>query len=367
MILKKLRLRNFRNYDLAVFEFNEGINCIIGKNAQGKTNLLESIYYLSTTRSHRSNDEKDLIKNGCDFFGLDAVLLKKGRNVELTCNTAHNGKNLFLYRNPVKKVSDFIGECNAVLFCPDDMNLFSAQPRIRRRFMDIELGKISKSYMQTLNQYQKLLKERNALLKQNKFSLELMAVLNDQMASLQCIILHQRYQFMKDLLLISKDFYQKLAEDDTDLSLDYQTCVDLECDEKTMKQAFLKRYEETFERDCLLKTTGIGIHKDDFTIMVNGKDAAVYASQGQKRTILLSLKIGIIKMIQQIIKDEPILLLDDVFSELDLFRKQKLMELLPENVQIFISATEIEKTNFNRNVTLFTIESGKIQNVARRI
>ena len=362
MILTKLRLRNFRNYDDCIFHFQKGINCILGKNAQGKTNLLESIYYLSTTRSHRSSDDSDLIRKDADYFGIDAVLEKKEQKEELRVSVSASGKNLYIYRNPVHRVSDFIGECNAVMFCPDDMILFNAQPKIRRRFMDIELGKLSKSYMSKLNDYSKLLKERNAVLKREQFSEEYMSVLNERMAELQVIILRQRVKFMSDLLKISEGFYHELSGDETQLELKYMSCVDPALSDDEMRQGFMAKYQEAYERARFMQSTAYGIHKDDFTILINGKDAADYASQGQKRTILLAMKVGIVLMINTIKNDTPILLLDDVFSELDQYRRSKLLDLLPKEIQIFISATDLMNSLNDRMVNFYTIENGKLKN-----
>ena len=153
MILSRLHLVHYRNYFNHSFEFCKGINYVVGKNAQGKTNLLESIYYCSTTKTHRNVDDECLIMDGYDSFRIDAVLMKKDRKVDLTAVFNKSGKHLYLYRNPVKKVSDFIGFVNAVIFSPNDMNLFSSQPKVRRKFMDIELSKCSKTYMFTLNEY----------------------------------------------------------------------------------------------------------------------------------------------------------------------------------------------------------------------
>ena len=363
MNLKQIRLKHFRNYSDITVEFHSGINYLLGKNAQGKTNLLESIFYLSTTKTHRGSDDMDLIQTGYDYFGIDALLEKKGRMIEMRSHVNKNGKNLYLYRNPIKKVSDFIGECNAVLFCPDDMGLFGAQPRYRRRFVDLELGKLSKSYMSKLNEYYRLLKERNAALKSGSIPHEYFITLNEKMADLQCVILKQRVKFMDDLIQVSSEFYKNLANDESELKVDYHSSININQDVGEMRTDLLKKYDDTFEKDKMFKSTSIGIHKDDFVILMNGKDTSDYASQGQKRTVLLSLKIGIVLMIHKIIKDYPILLLDDVFSELDSVRRGKLLELLPNEVQIFISATDLVEDIQDRKVHLFMIENGQIKNL----
>lgn len=358
MILQKLHLVHYRNYENHTFEFCNGINYIVGKNAQGKTNLLESIYYCSTTKTHRNVEDVCCITEGYDSFKIDALLLKKNRKVDLTAIYSKSGKNLYLYRNPVKRVSDFIGFMNAVIFSPNDMNLFSAQPKVRRRFMDIELSKCSKTYMGKLNEFYRVLKQRNAYLKMDKVDETYLCILDEKCAELESILLMQRYKFLRDLSEISNEFYKCLSKDNTEILIEYKTFVKIDEPDK-MKNEILKVYRENRQRDLFLKTTDKGIHKDDFVLMMNGKNAEEYASQGQKRTILLALKVGIVKLIEKIIQDEPILLLDDVFSELDETRRRTLLELLPKELQIFISTTEMIDENFDRPIQTILIEDGK--------
>lgn len=357
MILERLSLVQFRNYENEAFQFYPGINLITGLNAQGKTNLLESIYYLSTTRSHRISDDIALIEKDKNFFRIEAVLNKRKRKIDIACICSKNGKNLFLYRNPVKKVSQYVGFLNAVLFSPDDMNLFTAAPRVRRRFMDLELGKCSKSYLKTCSDYERLLKNRNAHLKQDKIDETYLKVLNEQMADLQVIIMQQRLRFMQDLMQQSNDFYHELSDDQSELSFKYVSFTDPEDPE--LRNMILKAYDETLERDKTFHSTEKGVHRDDFILMMNGQSASEVASQGQKRTILLAIKIGLVRMIEKIIQDEPILLLDDVFSELDDKRKKALLKLLPENIQIFITTADRIQLNTNRSIHMIEIENGR--------
>lgn len=340
MIIKKLKLRSYRNYEQMQTEFEQGIHLITGRNGQGKTNLLESIFYLSTTRSHRTSDDQDLIKEDKDAFMMDALICKNEKKMDFKINVNEKGKNLFIYHTPIKKVSDFIGEFNAVMFCPDDMTLFNASPKIRRRFIDMELGKISKLYMKTLNLAQKLLRERNSYLKQNEIDKNYISVLTSQLIEQEIIIVRQRYKFLEDLLKHCDPFYEELSKDDTKLSYDYISCIPYDEDIDIMRQQLALKYEKSLERDLFLKQTTVGTHKEDFMFKVNDKEIASYASQGQKRCVLLSMKIGIVYLIYDLIHDYPVLLLDDVFSELDEIRREKLLVSLPPEVQIFISTTE---------------------------
>ena len=364
MKLSEIRLHNFRNYEDMYAQFGDGIHVIAGKNAQGKTNLLEALLYLSTTRSHRSNTDKDLIRNACDAFFIRAKVRKDKKQEELTITVNEKGKNLFLYQTPVRKVSDFIGTFNAVMFCPDDMSLFHDSPRVRRRFVDMELSKVSKTYVSTLYIAQKLLKERNVYLKQEVIDRDYLEVLTKSLIEQEAIIISQRFLFLQKLIEKCQVFYHELSNDQTTFSVIYQSCVPYVDDIDALKQALLTKYQKLYDRELSLKQTITGIHKEDFTFVIDGKELATYASQGQKRSVLLALKIGMVYMIHDMIHEYPVLLLDDVFSELDAYRREKLLMSLPKEVQIFISTTdssEALKIKQIRQVTLWQVVQGKLQ------
>lgn len=364
MRLESLRLHDFRNYADVNVSFTDGIHILTGKNAQGKTNLLESILYLSTTRSHRTSEDKDLIKEGEQAFFIKALIAKEQKTEEIRVTVNEKGKNLFIYQNPVNRVSDFIGEFNSVMFCPDDMNLFQASPRVRRRFVDMELSKISKKYVSTLYVATRLLKERNAYLKQEQVDRSYLEVLTSQLVDASVVIMKQRHFFLEELLDKCRTFYRQLSNDDTDITVRYLSCVPFSDSEEALKEALLKKYQKHQDRDLLLKQTTAGIHKEDFIFEMNGHELVSFASQGQKRSVLLALKIGMIHMIHEIIQEYPVLLLDDVFSELDSYRKQELLKSLPKEVQIFISTTdfvEMVDMKSDRRVTLWNVSNGTIE------
>lgn len=362
MILEKLAMRNFRNYERADIVFGPGIHLLTGRNAQGKTNLLEAIAYLSTTRSHRTSEDRDLIQEGKEAFVLRSSIRKQRNAIELRIALNEQGKNLYLYQTPIKRVSEFIGEFNAVLFCPDDMTLFQASPRVRRRFIDMELSKLSKSYTRVLNEAGKLLRERNAYLKQEQIDDAYLDVLTNQLIAKEVIIMRQRQHFLQDLLHNCESFYESLSQDGTKLSFVYQSCVAYCEEEKQLYQRLYERYQKHKERDRYLKQTTIGIHKEDFMLQINGRELSSYASQGQKRSVLLSMKIGIVYMIHSLIQDYPVLLLDDVFSELDEDRREKLLTSLPDEVQIFISTADLQEIPVveNKNYIVWKIHHGMI-------
>lgn len=365
MILTSLTLKNFRNYTEAQLSLDQGIHLITGKNAQGKTNLLEAVYYLSTTRSHRTNDDRDLIKQGETFSLLTGRIGKQGKQVDLRIALSSQGKNLFRYRTPMKKVSDFIGELNAILFCPDDMALFQASPRVRRRFIDIELSKISKSYTRVLNEAGRLLKERNACLKQHPVDLTYLDILSERLIDQQVIIIKQRQRFLQDLLKRSQAFYEKMASDQTRLSFIYQCCVPYWENEAELKALLKEKYEKNRERDLLYQQTTVGIHKEDVLFLIDDQELRNYASQGQKRSVLLAMKIGLVMMVHDLMQEYPILLLDDVFSELDAYRQRMLLQELPKDVQILITTTDSGELPLatQRDVHIWQVDAGKIKQV----
>lgn len=362
MIITQLKIKNFRNYENCILNLDKGIHFIVGKNGQGKTNLLESIYYLSCTRSHRTMNQSDLIRKESPFFMLEAMIEKKGRKENIRCVVNEKGKNLYFYQTPVKKVSDFIGTLNAVMFDPSDMFLFESSPKNRRFFIDLELGKISRSYTGTLNTYYHLLKERNTCLKMENINFDYLSVLENQMIESQVTIIEQRQKFVNDIINNSTYFYQKLSNDDTKISCIYQSFVPLD-DKKTMIDAMKQRYKKNKERDLLYKTSNGGIHRDDFIFLLNGEEISSFASQGQKRSVLLSLKLGIAKTIFLLTKSFPILLFDDVFSELDENRRNRLLLLLNEEIkenQVFISSTDKIKLN-KKSIHYWIVNDGNIK------
>ena len=360
MMITKLHIRNFRNYQNVDLSFDSGVQMILGKNAQGKTNLLEAILYLSTTRSHRSNDNRDLIRYGEELFIIEGEVARSRQKIKLKAIGESGKKHLMIYQETVAKVSQFIGECNVILFCPDDLMLFQAAPKVRRRFIDMELSKMSKVYTQTLLQANKLLKERNQFLKQNQTDDIFLGVLDEQLAEKEVTIMEQRKAFLAKLIEFAQPFYRELSDDDTMLSCAYHTFVS-ECDKESRKQAILEKRKKCRERDYMLKQTTIGCHKDDVTFYLNDHPIEEYASQGQKRCVLLAMKIGLVHMIYELTKEYPILLLDDVFSELDQERRKRLLKALPKEVQIFISATDLDVIDLEgRSFQVWKVHNGTI-------
>lgn len=357
MNIQKLKLSHFRNYEAASFSFDvENIHVLYGRNAQGKTNILESIYFLSHLRSFRTSKTSALTQHNQPAGIIEALLDSNGRKEELKVVLNENKKSLYRYGSPVATFSSFVGIVNAILFCPDDLTLFSRQPKDRRQFMDMELVKLSKKYTTTLSHYQKVLKDRNAALKAWPQNRVLIETYTSQLIDDQLILIAQRSRFVEELEKHAAAILPGFTEEEELLKLHYRTFVD---PHKDLRSQMEQLYKESLERDMKMKTTMYGVHKDDLEFQLNERILNQTASQGQKRSVLLSVKIALCEMIHEKTGQYPILLLDDVFSELDPGRRQQLIALLPESMQIFITTAEpLDPKWFDRPAKFYTVDNG---------
>ena len=359
MYIESLKLKRFRNYSNQMFELKNGMNLILGDNGIGKTNLLESIYLLSTTRSHRNDDEKDMISFNEEFASVEGIVVNKNGRDKLDIILHKKGKTLSVNNILVKKNSQFIGKINAVLFSPSEMNLFDDSPRERRRLIDMEIGKLSTSYMNNLSNYLKCLKERNAYLKQGNDK-TVLETYTEMIYKPHINIIREKIAFINSLNLYLTYFYNEISGSDNELKMVYQSFIEETKDEKIMLDQIDKTYERMMERDILLKQTNIGIHREDYQFYLNKLDVSKYCSQGQKRMVILALKLSLVQIIYQIKREYPILLLDDVFSELDSNHRSCLLRLLPNSIQTIITTTDLREVNSIRpqDVNIINIKKG---------
>jgi len=363
MYIEAVRLRNFRNYTNQIVQFKNGMNVLLGENGEGKTNLLESIYLLSTTRSHRNDDDRELIKFDTDMASVEGILRNSTGGEKLTAVIHPNGKTLMINNQPVKKTSDFIGRVNAVIFSPKDMDLFEGSPKVRRRLVDMELGKLSVSYMFNLSEYLKSLKERNTYLKKGKDPV-MLETFTDMLYQPQIQIIKERAQFVRSLNAYLTYFYDQISGTDTKLMMVYRSFVQERNNEVVMLEQIKQAYKNIEERDIALGQTNIGIHREDFEFYLDGKNVEKYSSQGQKRMVILALKLAIVQIIFQFKREYPIVLLDDVFSELDSKRRVSLMRLLPNSIQTIITTTDGREVGLlrNQNANVVFISKGTVVN-----
>ncbi|WP_294729872.1 DNA replication/repair protein RecF [uncultured Faecalibaculum sp.] len=344
MNLLELRLHQFRSYHQAAFHFDPGtIHILEGANAQGKTNVIEAISYVSNLRSFRTRNVRDLIEHSASGFSIDAICESQGRRENLRIHHEDGKKKLFRYGNPVPSFSQFVGTLNAVLFSPDDMMFFTGAPALRRRFLDTELVKLSSAYTEALRSCQKLLKERNALLKRRQFDQLLLDTYTDGLIAQQQTVVQQRQRFVMHLNRKLKKLYPVFSKGEETLEIQYKTFADPEKDTGRQMKII---YEKNLDRDRRFGATGDGIHKDDLVFLLDGYPMPAVSSQGQKRSALLALKLALCAIIKEKTGQYPVFLLDDVFSELDPDRRQKLIDLLPEDMQVFITAAEPVQADF---------------------
>ena len=343
MIIKSLELANFRNYEELNISFDKGTNILYGDNAQGKTNILEAIYVSATTKSHKGSKDKEIINFDKEEAHIRTYLEKENVETRVDMHLRKNkSKGIAIDGQKIKKAADLMGLLNVVFFSPEDLSIIKDGPAERRRFADMELCQLDSFYLYNLNHYNKIIGQRNKLLKDMYFQPELKETLNiwdSQLVSFGSKIIERREQFVKQLGDIIFDIHKKLSGGKEELVIAYEPDVSIEDFEKQMK------YNQ--DKDIRLKQTTTGPHRDDFSFVVNGVDIRKYGSQGQQRTAALSLKLSEIELVKKISKDTPVLLLDDVLSELDSNRQNNLLNSIG-NIQTIITCTGLDEFINNR-------------------
>lgn len=369
MRLKEITLRHFRNYEEMSLPFSDGINVFLGENAQGKTNLMEAIYALSLARSHRTANEREMIQWQQDEAFISGVVEKRNARYPLELRFTKKGKKAKVNHLEQKKLSQFVGTLNVVLFAPEDLELVKGSPSNRRRFLDMELGQISPVYLHELVQYQRLLKQRNLYLKQlllgKARDLIYLEVLTEQLAIAGANIILFRRDFVRQLEGWAAPIHRQISTEKEELTISYRTFRTLEDDleKDDLYLLIMEEYARVKERERELGQTIFGPHRDDLMFRVNGKNVQTYGSQGQQRTTVLSLKLAEIECMQEVLGEYPILLLDDVLSELDDERQTHLLKTIEKKVQTFLTTTSLDGIKRNKidEPTIFHVTAGKVE------
>lgn len=352
MKITKVKLINFRNYKNQIVNFKDGINVLLGKNAQGKTNLIEAIYFSCIGKSPRTNKENDLILWEEENAKIEVEVEKKEgtKKIEVYLNKKDK-KKIKINDINILKIADLIGTLNCVFFSPDELKLIKESPQDRRRFMDIDLSQLSKNYFYLINKYNKILAQRNKLLKETKdinVLKETISIWDAQLALTGSKIIIRRIRFLNALKIYAKKVHLELTSNNEKLELSYNGITGK--DEAEIESLLLKEYNKNVNKDFKLGFTSVGPHRDDIKVVANGIDLRNFGSQGQQRTAALSLKLAELEIFASERGEYPILLLDDVLSELDETRKQKLLNKTKE-IQTIITTTEFNnkiKTNILR-------------------
>ncbi|MCT1577201.1 DNA replication/repair protein RecF [Oceanobacillus kimchii] len=368
MHIEKLELTNYRNYDQLEIAFDDQINVIIGENAQGKTNLMEAIYVLSFARSHRTPREKELIQWDKDYAKIEGRITKRNQSVPLQISITSKGKKAKVNHLEQHRLSDYIGSVNVVMFAPEDLTIVKGAPQIRRRFMDMELGQIQPTYIYHLAQYQKVLKQRNHLLKQLQrkpnSDTTMLEVLTDQLIEHASILLERRFIYLELLRKWAEPIHRGISRELEQLEIQYSPTIEVseEANKEKIGNIYQMKFSDVKQKEIERGTTLVGPHRDDLIFYVNGKDVQTYGSQGQQRTTALSIKLAEIELIYQEVGEYPILLLDDVLSELDDYRQSHLLNTIQGKVQTFVSTTSVEGIHHEtlQQAELFRVTNGVV-------
>ena len=361
MIIKNIKLVNYRNYNSLNLDFNDKINIIIGNNAQGKTNILESIYVLALTKSYDKAVDKNLIMFNEKFLKINGLvnINSYNKNFEVLINESY--KKVKINNNEINKMRDYISKINVILFTPDDINIFKDSPGSRRRLLNIELSQIFSEYVDIYNKYNVILKQRNEYLKSNNINKLYLDIINEKFVDLAISIIEYRVNYIKEVNSYIKDIFYDITNIN-DLEIKYITNIEFNEDKEVMKDKFLSKLNDSYEREKLYGNSLYGPHRDDFSFFLTNKDLSIYGSQGQLRCAMISYKLSELEIFNKYKKEYPILLLDDVFSELDLNKRNNIIKYLKDDIQTIITTTDIDMIDKQivSKAKIITIDNGKV-------
>lgn len=369
MNIEKIELKNFRNYKDLKISFDEGVNLILGDNAQGKTNLIEAIYISSMGKSFRTRNDRELINFDENSSFLRINSQKDDINIEIEVELEKKGnkssqKRIKKDKKQLSKTSELIKNILIVVFSPEDLKLVKDEPEKRRRFLDREICQISPLYYENYSNYKRALKQRNNYLKEERINEELLDIWDEQLTTFGSKMMIIRRDFVKKLSGISREIHLGITKNEEEIEIVYEPDIPIKDNELEQKEEFYNRLIEKRKKDIENRTTSVGPHRDDIGFFVNGIDMRSFGSQGQQRTCALSLKLAELSLIKEETGEEAILILDDVMSELDSKRQEFLIKTLEKN-QLFITATDIDEKILEKleNVTIYSVKKGEVEKV----
>ncbi len=360
MQISKIKLTNFRNYVNQTFKFSENKNIIIGNNGVGKTNIVEAIYYLSLTKSFRNNMDKVLINKNSEFFTIEGTIKDKITNdYKITYNNSK--KKVFINKNQIRKFSDYISKINVICYSSEDLKLIKDSPSVHRQLINMEISQIDNNYLKKLSIYNKILKQRNAYLKKlnvnNVYNKEFLYVLTEKLIEYGLIINKTRKKFIDKINEYLNDYYFSITKK-KGLNLRYISDFN-----NLTKEELKNKYNKCLSKDVNYGNTSLGIHLDDFIFYINDTIAKDFLSEGQQKNAIISFKLSEIKLIREEKNIKPILILDDLFGELDSDKISKIFTHLKQDMQIFITTTDLNKLDKKilNGSKIFNINNEKIK------
>lgn len=361
MYIKRLQMLNYRNYKSLNITLGKNVNVFMGDNAQGKTNILEAIYYCAFAKSHRTSKDRELINWNSDSAYVSLLVGKDRLDKNIDINILKDGKKAIkINKIKVSKIGELFGNFNVVMFSPEDLKIIKDSPGVRRKFIDMELCQLNSKYYYNLVQYNKVLNERNVVLKNRKLDSEILDIYDIQLANFGYHIIIERLKYINKLNFYGKNIHKDISSGKENVEFKYiSTIKDLE----DIENSFYELLRRNRKKDIEKGTTSIGPHRDDFIVLINDVDTKSFGSQGQQRSAVLTIKFSSLKIIKEMTSEYPVLLLDDVLSELDFNRKRYILSTIGE-IQTIITCTGIEDlTNYLDNSSrVFKVKEGEILN-----
>lgn len=366
MILTKINLVNFRNYDKCNIKLNDKVNIFIGNNAQGKTNILESVYVLALTKSYRTNYDDILKKKGSDSYKIkgDIKIGKYFKNLSIL--VSNNEKKVFINETNIKRISDYVSNFNVILFSPEDVETIKGSPSLRRELLNIEISQLYQQYIKNYNEYNKILKMRNDYLKliytNSICDYRYLDVLTDNLVDRAAYIYKERIDFIKQINSSIDIIYKNLTSKDN-LKIVYDSNIDIvDKSIEDIKILLSEKYKNNRNKEVVAGMTLYGPHRDDYRFLINDNDIKTFGSQGQQKMAMIAFKLAEIPIFEEVTNTKPVLLLDDIFSELDKTKRNRLIEYINNGIQVIITANDTVGINKKllENAKIFKIENGKI-------
>ena len=361
MFIKRLQMLNYRNYNVLDISLGPHVNVFMGDNAQGKTNILEGIYYCAFARSHRTSKDRELINWNADNALLSVSVGRERLDKRIDISILKDGKKAIqINKIKIKKIGELFGNFNVVMFSPEDLKIIKDSPGVRRKFIDMELCQLNPKYYYNLVQYNKVLNERNSILRNRNINKDILEVYDMQLVEFGYNIIRERLEYIKKLNKYSEKIHSDITSGKEKIEFRYTSTIkDLE----NIKDNFYALLEKNRVRDSERGITSVGPHRDDFIVLINDIDTKSYGSQGQQRTAVLTIKFASLKIIKELTGEHPVLLLDDVLSELDFSRKRYILSTIGD-IQTIITCTGIEDLYeyLDDKSKVFKVKDGEILN-----
>lgn len=366
MIIRKLTLINYRNYQKLIISLNKNTNIFIGKNAQGKTNVLESIYFLAITKSYRTTNDHILIRSGTEFLKVKAEIKDNNIYRNMSIELSKDKKKVKINDNEVRKMADYITNLNVILISPEDLEIIKGSPSERRNFLNIELSQLSKSYVKIYNEFNKLLKIRNDYLKMSyKSSLtdkRYLDSITENLIDREIYIYQERYKIINLLNEQIKEIYKNISGI-KGLHINYETNIDFDNFEtETLKRKLKEKYKRAEQKEIESGMTLYGPHRDELKFLIENQDIKFFGSQGQQKLAIIALKLSEIPIFEKMSGTKPIVLLDDIFSELDKGNRNKVIKYIKNDIQTIITTNDIKDISKKMldNANIYHVYNGKI-------